>query len=115
MMTPVFRGLRLALSTTGAVGECASTRRELEELIVAHGGAVSRVLHKNVSLLVCTDEALTKNTQHVRKARKFGVAVVRPSFLLDSVARDQLCEPALHEPEKRDSAARRPHLHVVQR
>ena len=82
----MLRGLTFALSTHG------DSQKELEELIVAQGGSVARFVHARVSLLLATDAALTNNTQAVRKGRKFGVPIVRPAFLRDSVAASRLLD-----------------------
>jgi hypothetical protein len=42
-------------------------------------------VHKRVSYLVCTEDAVTRNTQRVRKAAKFNVTVVSPAFVEDAV------------------------------
>lgn len=65
---------------------------ELRKLIVRHGGRVSRTMHARVDLLVASEKAVQRNTQLVRKALlKFGVPLVLPEFLSDSIAAGAWC------------------------
>ena len=77
----VFHGAVFALSASG------TNQGELQKLIERHGGSVSRTVHKKVDVLVVSQKAMQRNTQHVRKARdKFGIPLVLPNFVHESLS-----------------------------
>lgn len=79
--TWLFHGAVFALSASG------TNQGELQKLIERHGGSVSRTVHKKVDVLVVSQKAMQRNTQHVRKARdKFGIPLVLPNFVHESLS-----------------------------
>lgn len=95
-------GKTFALSATG------ERQADLEKLIKANGGVISRMVHRRCDFLVCTPAALLANTQSVRKAKeKFHdtVVMVLPSFVRDSIRDGALChELERYDPEGADSS-----------
>ncbi|CBJ49090.1 expressed unknown protein [Ectocarpus siliculosus] len=63
----------------GLTGELA--RKELQPMLKAHGATVSAIIHKRVSFVLCTPDAVKYNTQKVRKALKHGIPLVSQGFI----------------------------------
>ncbi|CAN0095139.1 unnamed protein product [Ectocarpus sp. 8 AP-2014] len=63
----------------GLTGELA--RKELQPMLKAHGATVSAIIHKRVSFVLCTSDAVKYNTQKVRKALKHGIPLVSQGFI----------------------------------
>ncbi|CAM9337033.1 unnamed protein product [Ectocarpus sp. 13 AM-2016] len=63
----------------GLTGELA--RKELKPMLKAHGATVSTIIHKRVSFVLCTPDAVKYNTQKVRKALKHGIPLVSQEFI----------------------------------
>ncbi|CAM9782718.1 unnamed protein product [Ectocarpus sp. 12 AP-2014] len=63
----------------GLTGELA--RKELQPMLKAHGATVSTIIHKRVSFVLCTPDAVKCNTQKVRKALKHGIPLVSQEFI----------------------------------
>ena len=61
-------------------------RDEMRRLIERHGGSVSQSVHRKVDLLVASEKAVQRETEHVRRARKRGIPIVMPSFVQDCIA-----------------------------
>lgn len=86
-------GKLFAVSSTGV------PQKAIEALVARHGGAVSNVVHRRVDYLVCTEAAIRKNTQAVRKAvDKFSIPLVSPAFLHDSIADGAVKDAAAYAP-----------------
>ena len=78
----VFSGLTFALT----VGGSEVNRRTLEDEISRGGGTLSNTVHRRVDIVVASEQALRRKTQAVRNARdKFGIALVSPAFVGDSL------------------------------
>ena len=94
---PVLAGRVFALS----VGGDGASQKELTETVRRHGGVVSRTVHKKVQYLLASEQAVRRNTQAVRKASlKFGIPIVRQSFVESCVREGGLVDsaPHLHQP-----------------
>jgi hypothetical protein len=104
--TWILSGWTFSLTATGVKQD------ELKKLIERHGGAVARVLHKRVHLVVATEQAVRRNTQKVRKSRAKAIALVTPAFIHDSIKAGEVLENdmASYEPKppprQRGAAAR---------
>ena len=73
-------GKLFSVSAWGADGT-EFNHEALSTEVRALGGRVSATVHRKVAFLLATAEAVDRETQRVRKAWRFGVAVVRPEFL----------------------------------
>lgn len=95
---PVLAGRVFALS----VGGDGVSQRELTETIKRHAGVVSRTIHRKVQYLLASEQAVSRNTQAVRKANiKFGgIPLLRASFVDACVREGGLADlrPHLHPP-----------------
>ena len=85
-----FAGLVFSIS-----GEQELPNKALGEAITLHGGALSGILHRRVSYLVCSALAVRRATQRVRKARKHGVPTVGAPFVFECAKQARL---VAHEP-----------------
>ncbi|CAM9824197.1 unnamed protein product [Scytosiphon promiscuus] len=63
----------------GLTGELP--RKELAAELRTHGAKVSATIHKRVSFVLCTDDAVKYSTQRVRKALKHGIPLVSQGFV----------------------------------
>ncbi|CAN0234217.1 unnamed protein product, partial [Laminaria digitata] len=63
----------------GLTGELP--RKPLEAAIKSHGATVSAIIHKRVSFVLCTADAVKYSTQKVRKAQKHGIPLVSQEFI----------------------------------
>ena len=91
-----------------SVGGPGVDLRELTNLIRSHGGAVSNTVHRKVDFVLASEQAIKRDTQTVRKAHtKFGIPILRPSFVEACVRAGGLCDPADHlqAPRKPKTAA----------
>ena len=100
--TWVLDGSTFALTVSGV------SRVELRKLIERHGGLVSNTVHAKVDLVVATERAVRLNTQFVRKARdKFGIPLVTPAFVLDTIAAGEWQDVLQYEPKPMHRDARK--------
>ncbi|KAL3912857.1 MAG: hypothetical protein SGPRY_008188 [Prymnesium sp.] len=77
----VLRGLRFALSAGGF----HLSQKQLKHLISTHGGQVDNTVHQKVSFVLASEQAIRRNTQAVRKARKRCIPLLHPDFITASV------------------------------
>jgi len=81
----VFKNILFAITTKNndedSVPDKDFNHDHLRQLIEARGGSVSPMLHKRVSVFLATEIAVTKNSQRIRKAVKYGVPVVKIEYL----------------------------------
>eukprot|EP00903_Cladosiphon_okamuranus_P016540 g15258.t1 len=77
----------------GLTGELP--RKEIQATLKAHGATVSAIIHKRVSYVLCTAEAVKYNTQKVRKALKHGIPLVSQNFIAACALAKGVVDPAL--------------------
>ena len=87
-------GKLFSVSAWGADGT-EYNHEALAAEVQALGGRFSSTVHRKVAFLLASAEAVERETQRVRKAWRYGVAVVRPTFLkagvISSRARRRRC------------------------
>ncbi|CAM9292201.1 unnamed protein product [Pylaiella littoralis] len=86
-------------SVFGLTGELP--RKELQATLKTHGATamirvqqVSAIIHKRVSYVLCTPDAIKYNTQKVRKAIKHGIPLVSQGFIAACVLKGRVVDPA---------------------
>jgi NAD-dependent DNA ligase len=57
-------------------GTMSTPKRDFMAMLSGHGFQISNILHRRVDYLIAGPDALEKNTQKVRKARKYSVPIV---------------------------------------
>ena len=63
---------------------------------------MSSTVHKRIDFVVASERAVRRNTQTVRKANdKFGLPLVTPRYIVDSITQGSPCDPAMYAPKPR--------------
>jgi len=73
-------------------GELSKTPDELEKLIEAHGGSVTKTITAKVTHLITTDDDFEKPSAKVKSATTKGITILNENFIHDSIAKGEKAE-----------------------
>lgn len=77
----VLCGKVVSVSSFNNENKKEQTYEELKKQVENTGASVTGIVHKKVFVLVATDQAFEQKTQRVRKALKFNIPLVKPSWI----------------------------------